>query len=779
MSVAARFVGQRVTRREDARFLTGHGEYVADITLPGTVHLAFVRSDVAKGRIVSVDVAAAQDMPGVVAVYTASDLNHLVRNFAVDDEPHGRGRPFRLLADGDVRFVGEPIAVVVASSRYRAEDAAEAVVVLIEAATPVLDARHALDAGVAVVHPDKDSNLYSQIPARPDPEFDRIVAAAPIVVTETFRQHRHATVPLETRGIVSNWEARRGQLTVWISTQGPHGARSVFARLLGLDDSQVRVVMPDVGGSFGLKMHARCEEFATVIVSHVLGRPAKWIQDRRENLVADEHARADEATLTVAVDEEGTVLALGVDFLESAGSFIGAGGSAIAFTTMLYPGPYRVGACRGSATSVFTNTAGRGAYRGPWMVETVVREQMMDCVAARVGLDPLEFRRRNVIRQSELPYTMGTGLTYDQMTADATLEQAAVAIGYDEWRQRQQAMRAEGRLVGIGISLFAEPSAMSFGWMSTDAAIVRVGANGRVDVSHTGGNHGQSLETTVAQVVADELGVDIDHVRVVGGDTDSTPVGPGTGGSRSAVILATAARQAASEVRARVMAIAAQQLEAAVEDLTIEDGRVFVQGSPARAVTLAEVAHVSYAMPGMVPAGVPLGLEAQARYAPANFITWANACHICVCEIDQATGGVEILRYVVSEDCGPMINPNVVEGQIAGGVVQGIGGVLLEHLPYDETGTPLAGTFVDYLLPTTTEVPIIEYAHVETHAPTNPGGYKGLGEGGAIGAPPAVFNAVADALAPLGVVVRDQPLGPADIVALMEAAGHHGGVETR
>ena len=396
---------------------------------------------------------------------------------------------------------------------------------------------------------------------------------------------------------------------------------------------------------------------------------------------------------------------------------------------------------------------------------------MMDCVAARLGLDPLEFRRRNVIKTDELPYTMATGVPYDQMTAADTLEQAAEVIGYDELREQQKAWRAEGRLIGIGISLVTEPTAMAFGWMSTDAATVRIGRNGGVDVYATTASHGQSYETTIAQVVADELGIGIDDVRVIqGGDTAATPIGPGTGGSRSMIPM-TAARQACAELKTRMLAIVAQQLEASPEDLEVVDGRVQVAGTPTRGMSLPEVAALAYTSPGSLPEGVPPGLEAQSRFSPSTFTTWANSCHMCLLEIDPATGAVSILRYVVSEDCGVMINPNVVEGQIAGGVVQGIGGVLYENLKYDEEGNPLATTFMDYLLPTAAEVPDIEYAHIETPALSNPGGHKGLGEGGAISSPPCVINAVADALRPLGAQVRNQPLGPAEIVELIEAAG--------
>ena len=447
-------------------------------------------------------------------------------------------------------------------------------------------------------------------------------------------------------------------------------------------------------------------------------------------------------------------------------------GSATVFTTMLFPA--RTGSPRSvrRRRPVYTNTQGRGSYRGPWMIETVAREQMIDCLRRRLGIDPLELRRRNVIRDEDLPYTMPSGMVYDQMTAAANAR-----AGRRDGRLRRscasssEAWRAEGRLIGIGVSLFPEPTAMAFGWMTTDGATVRISQNGKVDVFTSGASHGQSLETTIAQVVADELGLDIDQVRVVQGDTDSTPFGPGTGGSRSAVIAGTAAVQASQEVRGRMMAIVAHALEAAPEDLEVVDGRVQVAGTPTRGMTFTEIAAMAYTAPASLPPGVPLGLEGHSRFTPATSSRGRTRATCASSRSIPPPGAVEILRYVVSEDCGVMINPNVVEGQIAGGVVQGIGGVLYEHMPYDDAGNPLATTFVDYLLPTATEVPEIEYGHIETPAPTNPGGHKGLGEGGAIAAPPAVVNAIADALAPLGVQVRSQPLGPADIVALIEAAG--------
>lgn len=771
----ARYVGQRVARSEDARMVTGHGTYVDDVVVPGVLHAAFVRSSVASGVITNLDVQGALATPGVVAVLTGADLNGAVVEAWLDYEgpaAAGAPRPFRVLAEGDVRFAGEAIAMVVAESRYAAEDGAEAVVVDIEGRPAVVSIADALAQGSPVVHPDRADNVAGRIDPPEDPALDAIFASAAHVITETFVQHRYACVPMETRGIVSSWDPYRGQLSVHVSTQGPHGVRTQLARIMGLGDHQVRVVMPDVGGGFGQKMFLLPEEIAVPLAARIVGRPVKWIEDRRENLMAGQHAREDEVTVSFAVDDDGIILGARADFSENVGSFPAGGSSSIRFSSLVFPGPYRIPRYRATARAVFTNTNGRCSYRGPWMVETVAREQMMDRVAAQLGVDPLEIRRRNVIRAADLPYTTAAGLIYDQVTADATLEQAAGIVDYDAFRALQASRRAEGRLVGIGVSLFTEPSGIAQGTLSTEAATVRIGFNGLVEVVTSSASHGQSLETTIAQVVADELGVDMADISVTQGDTASTPYGPGTGGSRSAVLSSGAAREAARSMRAKLVRIAAHRLEAAEEDLQVVDGRVSVAGTPSAALGFAELARLAYSAPDALPAGEEPGLQAHVRYRPSSPFTWSNACHICTCEVDPVTGKVTLDRYVVSEDCGVMINPNVVEGQIAGGVVQGIGGVLYEHMAYDSDGNPLATTFVDYLLPTTTEVPTIEYGHVETPAPTNEGGHKGLGEGGAIGSPPAVINAVNDAIAALGARITVQPLTPEAVAdAIAAAAG--------
>jgi carbon-monoxide dehydrogenase large subunit len=768
---AARFVGQRVPRLEDARFLTGKGRYLDDIVVPGMLHAAFVRSNVARGTILEVDTTDARALPGVVAVLVASDINHLVKDHFVDQElAHPPARPFRLLADGDVRFVGEPIAMVIAESRYIAEDGVDLVVVDVDPLPPIVDYERSLDPDAPLVHPERDSNVSSTIPFNGDPKVAELLESAPVVLTETFRQHRYNCVPMETRGTIADWDSATNELRVWTATQGPYGVRSLLARLLAEDESRIRVIMPDVGGAFGLKMWPHPDEISAVLASRILGRPVKWVEDRREHLMSGWQSREEQGTMTLALDDDGRFLAGRCEFLENAGAFPTAASSSMILSKMVMTGGYRFDAFDSGGQAVFTNTTGRCGYRAPWMIETTVREQMIDVAAAKLGIDPLEIRRRNVVHDDDLPYAMPTGFQLSDVTAAETLEQAAEILGYEALREQQAAWREEGRLVGIGISLACEPTAMAFGPMSTEASTVRIGVNGSVDVVTSAISNGQSLETTVAQVVADELGVDVNDVRMVQGDTAVSPLGGGSGGSRAAVFASGSAREASRQLRERVIAIAAHLLEAAPEDIEIVDSQVRVVGTPSKGMPIGAIAMKALYEPGSLPPGTEIGMEASVRYVPDGYCTWSNSCHMCVVEIDRATGAVDIQRYVVSEDCGVMINPNVVEGQIAGGVTQGIGGVLYEHLPFDEDGNPLATTFVDYLMPTAAEVPEFEYGHIETPAPTNAGGHKGLGEGGALASSAAVCNAVADALRPLGVTLTAQPITPATVLRLIDEA---------
>jgi carbon-monoxide dehydrogenase large subunit len=496
----------------------------------------------------------------------------------------------------------------------------------------------------------------------------------------------------------------------------------------------------------------------------------KWVEDRRENLLAAGKSRQEHADVRMAFSAAGDILGAYIDFVQDCGAYPTPWPvSTAAAVGMFFPGPYRVPRAGFTTKALYTNTVGRAAYRGPWQFETLARETLLDIAARRMNIDPTDLRRRNLLRQDELPYRNPNGMTYDSISPLETFEQALEILDYDAFRREQTAARANGRYLGVGTSTYVEPSTPGYGAYGTEAATIRIEPSGTVNVYVAGGSTGNSLETTVVQLTAEALGVRVEDVHTIQGDTALTGFGAGTGGSRSASMTAGAVSETAAILRERIRAIAAHRLEAAVDDIEVEDSRAFVRGTPTIGLSIAEIASLSYTEPFAIPPDVPAGLEATARYTAAVPSIWVNATHVCTCEVDVETGGVTLLRYIVSEDCGPMINPDVVEGQIAGGVVQGIGGALYEHLAYDDDGNPLATTLMDYLVPSAAEVPSIEYGHIETPSP-GPGGYKGVGEGGAIGAPPAVVNAVADALAPFGVTITRLPLSPARIVSLLKEA---------
>jgi aerobic carbon-monoxide dehydrogenase large subunit len=767
---AARFVGQAVHRKEDRRLLTGHGQYVDDIAPAGTVHAAFLRSELPRATITRIDTAAARALPGVVAVFTWQDFDgrfgeawHAMLGEQLQVPPP--------LAVTDVRHVGDPLALVVAETRYVAEDACELIEVDYVPATAVVDYRTAAGETEHLVHGawGFPTNAMVEVPFTPlSPDLDEAFAAADHVVEATIEQNRYLCVPMEGRGIVASWTPGRDELDVVCSCQGVHETRNFFARYLGVPEANVRVTARDVGGGFGQKMFVFREECAVVLASRLLGRPVKWIEDRRENLVAAPHARNESGRVRVAVDDDGTIQAIAVDHVADVGAYPAC---PAVIDPQLLPGPYRIPRLGFSMAMVWTNTMGKGAYRGPWMFETTAREMAIDIAARRLGLDPVEIRRRNLLSGDDLPFTTPGGKVFQEITPRETLEQALALLDLEGFRREQADARAAGRWLGLGVSVYVEPTSMGTPTLATEGATVRVEASGKVVAFIGTTSHGQSIETTMAQVVADHLGVDYDDVTIVQADTQSTPYGPGTGGSRTAVVAGGAAREATLAVRQKVVAIAAHAMEASPHDLDIAGGSVFVRGTPTRAMTMGEVATAAYRLADTLPPDVEPGLEATVRFRPTQFPTWSNATHLCVVEIDPDTCVPTILRYIVSEDCGPMINPRVVDGQIHGGVVQGIGGALYEDFVYDPDGNPLTTTFMDYLLPTTTEVPDIEIGHVETVSTTNPGGFKGMGEGGAIGSHAAVANAVADALAPLGIEVTATPLGPNDIHRLVEAAG--------
>jgi carbon-monoxide dehydrogenase large subunit len=534
-------------------------------------------------------------------------------------------------------------------------------------------------------------------------------------------------------------------------------------------EANIRVTARDVGGGFGQKMFVAREECAIVLAARAVGGAVKWIEDRRENLISAGHSRNEQGTVKVAIDDDLTITAISIEHVADVGAYPPC--PAILDPTLL-PGPYKIPRMGFSMAMVWTNTMGKTAYRGPWMFETTAREVAIDATARAIGADPIEVRRRNLLKFEDLPFTSPAGREFVEITPLETLEHALEMLDYEAFRKEQAQARAEGRYLGVGVSVYVEPTSMDAPSLHTEGATVRIEASGKVVAYLSTTSHGQSIETTMAQVVADALGVSYDDVTVIQADTQSTPYGPGTGGSRTAVIAGGAARRATETLRDKVTAIAAHMLEASSEDLDIADSQVSVKGTPSKAVSIADVAKLAYRQAHTLPPDVDSSLEATVRFRPTRFPTWSNATHICVVEIDPGTWQPRIMRYIVSEDCGRMINPMIVEGQIFGGVVQGIGGVLYEDFVYDADGTPLTTTFMDYLVPTAAEVPDIEVGHLETESTTNPGGFKGLGEGGAIGSHACVTNAISDALAPLGVVATKTPLGPNDIFALVQAAGH-------
>ncbi len=768
-SVAARFIGRSVTRKEDQRLLTGHGLYVDDVPIVGILHAAFLRSDLARAAITRIDTSAAKEMPGVVAVYTWEDFNGITGSayHAMLGEELVVPPPLAIM---DVRYVGDPVAVVIAEDRYLAEDACEAIEVDYDPQHAVVDYMTAGAETENVVHAGwgLESNAMVSVPFTSlSPDLDETFANAAHIVECDVVQNRYVAMPMETRGIMVSYERGRNELEIVCATQSVHETRNFFSRFLQVPDGNVRVTARDVGGGFGQKMFVYREECAVALASFLLGRPVKWIEDRRENLLSAGHSRNEFAHVRMAVDEEGIIQAITADAKADVGAYAVC---PAAIDPMLVPGPYKIPRYGFAMEMAWTNTMGKAAYRGPWMFETTAREVAMDYVANEIGLDPAEFRRRNLLATSDLPFTSPTGNVFQEITPLETLEQALEILDYDAFRKEQAAALAEGRYLGVGICAYVEPTSMGINTLATEAATVKIDTSGHVMAYLGTTSHGQSIETTMAQIVAEHLGVSYDDVTIVQADSQSTPYGPGTGGSRTAVVAGGAAREATVAVREKVLTAAAHMMEAAPEDLEIAEGVVSVRGTPSKSVTMKDVAKLALLNAQELPAEIGSGLEATVRFRPKQFPTWSNATHICVVEIDPYSWLPEVKRYIVSEDCGTMINPMVVEGQIFGGVVQGMGGVLLEDFVYDEDGNPLTTTFMDYLPPTTSEVPQIEIGHIETKSTTNPGGYKGMGEGGAIGAHAAVTNAVADALRPLGVKATKTPLGPEQIFALVEAA---------
>lgn len=771
-TVATRYAGTRVPRVEDNRLLTGRGTFVDDVVRPGMLHACFVRSPFARARINGIDASGALALPGVHAVFTAEDLNpdvkeawHAVAGKDIPDTP----RP--PLAEGEVKFVGDPVALIVADSRYIAEDAAELVDVDYEPLQAIADFTQAVRLAAesdAVVHDAYPDNVAGGMGGAP-PDEELFASAAHVVEANVYQQI-YAPVPMETRGMVVEWTASTEELTLWASTQTPHELRAFCARLLGIPAQGVRVIMRDTGGGFGQKVVPMREDMCIMLAARKVPAALKWIEDRRENLMSAGQARHVDGNARMALDEEGTILAVDIDFTYDVGAYpTPYPVLTTAAVGMFFPGPYRVPKASFNYKTVFSNTAGLAAYRGPWQYETLTREILLDIAARKMHVDPVDLRRRNLLRRDEMPYFNANGMPYDHVAPIETFEQAVKILDHEGFRKEQRDALEQGRYIGLGFSAYIEPTGAATGHLATEGATIRMEPTGKINVYVNGGSSGNSIETTVVQLTADALGADIDDVATIQGDTAVTPYGAGSQGSRSGPMTAGAVNEAGTMLRNQIVAMAAHRLGVEESEIELADSNAVVREDPSKSVSFADIAYRSYYEPQRLPAGMAATLEATARFTSQAMIHWANATHACTCDVDVETGHVTLTRYIVSEDVGAMINPNVVEGQIAGGTVQGIGGALLENMVYDDDGNPLSSTFVDYLLPTATEVPPIEYGHVEIPGP-GVGGYKGVGEGGAIGATPAVINAINDALAPLGVTLTRLPASPVAIVELIEQA---------
>jgi aerobic carbon-monoxide dehydrogenase large subunit len=773
---AERYTGASIKRSEDPRILTGAGRYVDDIKLPGMLHAAFVRSPLAHARVLSVDVSAARALPGVVAVFTGAELEAMtVPGPDALMALMGWAGPmpeFTLLATDKVRFAGDPVAVVVAESRYLAEDGCELAEVEYDDLPPVTNASFALDPG----SPPLFDNLGDNI-ARPHSrdEFGDVPATfadADRVFDFRIGVHRHQNVPMEGRGCIASYDADLGVMTVYAATQSVHVTKIAVAMRLGMEQDKVRVLAGDIGGSFGLKIGASREELAVAAASRALGQPVKWVEDRSENLTTSGQAREESFDVRAAVSNGGDLRGLDVKMVVDTGAYPGMGAMVPGIVQEMFPGPYKLAAFGFESTGVTTNKASYVAYRGPWASETFVRERVLDLIAKDLGLDPLEIRLRNVAPRTDPPAMMVTGRPLVGVTTRESLERIAQLVDFPAFRRRQADARAQGRYLGIGVATFIEaapgprPPGGPSGPMGNEAMRLRLEEDGIVVLFTGQMPHGQSHQTTLAQIAADEFGVPFEQVRVVVGDTDVVPFGL-TGGSRSATMTGGVALHGARQLKVKVLDVASQLMEASARDLEITDGQVLVRGDPASAIDVGEVAR--RAASGQFGADVDANLEVEAVFDGGEG-GWSGGSHCAIVDVDVETGLVTVERYVVAEDCGALINPAVVEGQIRGGVAQGIGAVLLERSAYDEDGNFQSATFMDYLMPTTCDVPRIEIEHLETVPLDADVNFRGVGEGGMIVAPPTMVNAIEDALSPFGVRIYEQHLPPARILELIAAA---------
>ena len=781
--VLPKLVGARVKRREDPRLIQGQATYVDDLKLVGMRHMAFKRSDVAHGKITSIDTSTAAQMEGVEAVYTGADIAKFLAPMPI-------GTPFpspphHAVAVDTVRYVGEPVAVVIASDRYRARDAAEAVGVNYDMLPAVVDPELAMKGEPTVIHPDFANNLA--VPLVPSgtgvtPDFkvddaaiDKAFADADVVISQRMVNHRLVPNAMEPRGVVAHFEPGKATMTIWSSTQNPHILKTMIAAMNGLGQHQVRAIAPEVGGGFGAKINIYAEEYVAAAISKQLGIPIKWVEDRSEAFVATTHGRDIIAYVDVAVRRDGKILGLKLRLIADIGAYNMLLTAAIPTLTMLMAnGTYDIPAVRTTLTEVFTNKTPTDAYRGAGRPEaTYFVERAMDMVARELKMDPAELRRKNLIPKDKFPFATQMGAVYDSGDYEAALDLALERAQWPKLVKERDAARKEGRLVGLGLAMYVEvcglgPSSSlpTGGW---EHAQVTVERDGRITATTGASPHGQGNETTFAQMLADQFGVPFDHITIQHGDTGVVKQGIGTFGSRSQAVGGTALHLAGGKVKAKMAKFAAELLEAHPDDLVFENGSIAVKGSPSSAKAFGDVAAFAY-VPVPLPKDLEPGLSDEAFFEPANN-TYPFGCHISMLEIDRETGEPKLLKLVAVDDAGNVINPLIVEGQIHGGLAQGIGQAMIEEAVYGENGQLLTGSFMDYAMPRATDFPQFELDATVTPTPCNPFGAKGVGEAGTLGSTPCIVNAAVDALSPLGVKHIDMMLRPEKLWRIINSAG--------
>ncbi len=781
-TTAGSVIGSSVKRREDPRLITGRGTYVGDIKLVGMLHMVLVRSPYAHAVIRSIDTSKAMALDGVVAVYTGEDLKDqlgsLICGWIVPDT---KEVPHPPLAYGKVRCVGDAVAAVIARDAASAVDAAGLVEVDYEVLPAVVDSEAAIRDGAPQLHEDAPNNIAFEWEVGGG-DLDAARNDAEVVVKQRIVNQRLIPNAMEGRAVLAEYNSGTNQLTVRTSSQIPHLVRVLMSLVTGHPEHQLRVIAPDVGGAFGSKLYLYAEEVITAMVAKQLEQPVRWVEERQENYLATTHGRDHISDVEITGNKDGSITGLGVTTYANMGAYLSTFAPLI--PTWLYglmlSGPYTIPNIHCKVIAAFTNTTPVDAYRGAGRPEaTYVIERLVDMFALEIGMDPADVRRKNLIPPFSEGHTVATTVTYDSGNYEAGLDRALEILGYEDFRREQEQARQQGRYLGVGLSSYVEicgaaPSAVAATLGARaglwESALVRMHMTGKVTVFTGSSSSGQGHETTFAQLASAELGIPVEDIDVVHGDTGQIPMGTGTFASRSAAVGGAAIVLSTDKIKDKAKKLGAHLLEAAEEDMVYEDGKVFVQGAPAPAKTIQEIALAAHLYSADLPDGMEPGMEATSFFDPKNF-TWPSGTHIAVVEVDASTGATTMLRYIAVDDVGNVINPMIVDGMVQGGAAQGIGQALQEEAIYDDTGQLLTGSMMDYAVPTAEDLPSFEVDRTVTPTPVNPMGLKGAGETATIAASPAVINAVVDALSPFGIKHIDMPAKPEKVWRLIRDSG--------